>query len=95
LHSGDHKRAASRLKSTAERLRREASTILVTDERTAESLNIITAEANEMEILATSAQFDDISYSSKRLSENYSEKTRARKMRTREPNPKTQSDYDS
>lgn len=95
LHSGNHKRAASRLKSTAERLRREASTILVTDERTAESLNIITAEANEMDILATSAQFDDISYSSKRLSENYSEKTRARKMRTREPNPKTQSDYDS
>jgi hypothetical protein len=46
-----------------------------------------------MDALAQSAAFDDISYSSKRLSENFSEKTRARKMRNREESPKTQGDY--
>ena len=93
LRSGKSKEAAHRLKSTSEQLRREASTIRVTDERTAESLQIITAEADEMDALAKSAEFDDISYSSKRLNENFSEKSRARKMRNRDENPKTQDDY--
>ena len=93
LRSGKNREAASRLKSTAESLRREASNIRVTDDRTAESLQIITTEADEMEVLAKSAEFDDISYSSKRLNENFSEKSRARKMRNRDDNPKTQDDY--
>lgn len=93
LRSGKSQEASTRLKKTSEQLRRVASTIRVTDERTAESLQIITAEADEMDALAKSAEFDDISYSSKRLNENYSEKSRARKMRNRDENPKTQDDY--
>jgi Ca-activated chloride channel family protein len=93
LRNGLNREASSRLKSTAEKLRREASTIRVTDERTAESLQIITSEADEMDALAKSAEFDDIAYSSKRISENFSEKSRARKMRNRDENPKTQDDY--
>ena len=93
LRSGKSQEASARLKKTSEQLRREASTIRVTDERTAESLQIITSEADEMDALAKSAEFDDISYSSKRLNENFSEKSRARKMRNRDENPKTQDDY--
>ena len=93
LRNGNNAQASSRLKSTAEKLRREASTIRVTDERTAESLQIITSEADEMDALAKSAEFYDIAYSSKRISENFSEKSRARKMRNRDENPKTQDDY--
>lgn len=93
LRNGLNKEASSRLKTTAEKLRREASTIRVTDERTAESLQLITSEADEMDVLANSAEFDDVAYSSKRLNENYSEKSRARMMRNRDENPKTQDDY--
>ena len=93
LRSGKSQEASARLKKTSEQLRREASTIRVTDDRTAESLQIITSEADEMDALAKSAEFDDISYSSKRLNENFSEKSRARKMRNRDENPKTQDDY--
>jgi Ca-activated chloride channel homolog len=93
LRSGKNREAASRLKTTAQNLRREASAIRVTDDRTAESLQIITSEAEEMDVLAKSAEFDEISYSSKRLNENFSEKSRARKMRNRDENPKTQDDY--
>jgi Ca-activated chloride channel family protein len=93
LRSGDNKKASTRLKTTAEHLRREASTIRVSDDRTAESLKIITSEADEMDALAKSAEYDEIAYSSKRLNENFSEKSRARKMRNRDENPKTQDDY--
>ena len=93
LRSGKSQEASARLKKTSEQLRREASDIRVTDDRTAESLQIITSEADEMDALAKSAEFDDISYSSKRLNENFSEKSRARKMRNRDENPKTQDDY--
>jgi Ca-activated chloride channel family protein len=93
LRNGLNKEASSRLKSTAEHLRREASTIRVTDERTAESLQMITSEADEMDALAKSAEFDDVVYSSKRLTENFSLKSRARKMRNKDENPKTQDDY--
>ena len=93
LRSGKNREASTRLRTTAEQLRREASEIRVTDERTAESLQIITSEATEMEALARSAEFDDIEYSSKRLNENFSEKSRARKMRNRDENPKTQDEY--
>ena len=93
LRNGLNKEASSRLKSTAEKLRREASTIRVTDERTAESLQMITSEADEMDVLAKSAEFDEVVYSSKRLTENFSLKSRARKMRNQDENPKTQDDY--
>lgn len=93
LRSGKNKEASSRLKSTAEQLRREASAIRVTDPRTAESLQIITSEAEEMDALAKSAEYDDIAYSSKRLNENFSEKSRARTMRDKQGAPKTQDDY--
>ena len=93
LRNGLNREATSRLKSTAEKLRREASTIRVTDERTAESLQMITSEADEMDVLAKSAEFDEVSYSSKRLTENFSLKSRARKMRNSDENPKTQDDY--
>ncbi len=93
LRSGNSNQASSRLKKTAEQLRREASSIRVTDDRTAESLQIIISEADEMDVLAQSAQYDDMDYSSKRLSENFSEKSRARKMRNRGDSPKTQGDY--
>jgi Ca-activated chloride channel family protein len=93
LRGGKSKDAANRLKGTAESLRREASSIRVTDDRTAESLKIITSEADEMDALAKSAEYDDIGYSSKRLSENFSEKTRSRKMRNRDDLPKTQDEY--
>jgi hypothetical protein len=46
-----------------------------------------------MDVLAKSAEFDDVAYSSKRLNENFSEKSRARMMRNRDENPKTQDDY--
>ena len=93
LRNGLNREATSRLKSTAEKLRREASTIRVTDERTAESLQMITSEADEMDVLAKSAEFDEVGYSSKRLTENFSLKSRARKMRNSDENPKTQDDY--
>jgi Ca-activated chloride channel family protein len=93
LRSGNTTQASSRLKTTAEHLRREASSIRVTDERTAESLQMITSEADEMDALAKSAEFDDVVYSSKRLTENFSLKSRARKMRNKDENPKTQDDY--
>jgi len=93
LRSGNTTQASARLKTTAEHLRREASSIRITDERTAESLQMITSEADEMDALAKSAEFDDVVYSSKRLTENFSLKSRARKMRNKDENPKTQDDY--
>ena len=93
LRSGDNKKASSRLKSTAEHLRREASALRANDPRTAESLQIITSEADEMDALAKSAEYDDIAYSSKRLNENFSAKSRARMQRNINENPKTQDDY--
>ena len=93
LRSGDNKKASSRLKTTAEHLRREASAIRVTDPRTAESLQIITSEADEMDALAKSAEYDEIAYSSKRLNENFSAKSRARMQRNINENPKTQDEY--
>ena len=81
IRAGKSKDAASRLKGTAEKLRREASLIPANDERSAESLNIIIAEADEMESLAKSAEFDDANYSSKVMTQSFSKGTRSRKDR--------------
>ena len=81
------KEAANRLKGTAANLRREASLIPVTDERSAESLEIIQAEADEIDALAKTAEENDVAYSSKRMAESYSRKTRAKNDRNQMIDP--------
>jgi Ca-activated chloride channel family protein len=85
LRSGNSKDASARLLKTVAKLRTEASLIPVTDEASAESLILIRSEADEIEKLAEMAKNEDISYSSKRLTEDFSRKTRARKERTINP----------
>ncbi len=87
LRSGKIKEASSRLNNTAASLRREASLIPVTDDRSAESLAIIKAEAEEIELLAKTAEGEDVMYSSKRMTESYSRKTRSRNVRNQPTNP--------
>jgi Ca-activated chloride channel family protein len=79
-------------KIKAANLRREASLIPVTDERSAESLAIIRAEADEIDTLAQTAEQEDIQYSSKRMTESYSRKTRSRNVRNEPTDPSLNSD---
>jgi Ca-activated chloride channel family protein len=81
MRSGKVKEATNRLTGTAFKLRREASNIPVTDTRSAESLEIIKSEADEMDRLAQIAQTKDILHSSKRMNESWSRMTRSRKFR--------------
>ena len=81
LLTGNIKEAATRLKGTAANLRRQASLIPVTDERSAESLEIIKAEADEIDALAKTAEENDVIYASKRMTESYSRRTRAKNDR--------------
>ena len=81
LLNGKIKEASSRLKGAASSLRREASLISVTDERSAESLAIIKSEADEIDLLAQTAQDQDVMYSSKRMTESYSRMTRSKNIR--------------
>ena len=92
LRNGKIKEASGRLKGTAANLRREASLIPITDERSAESLAIIRAEADEIETLAQTAEQEDIQYSSKRMTESYSRKTRSRNVRNEPTDPSLNSD---
>jgi Ca-activated chloride channel family protein len=85
LRSGDSKTASARLLKTVANLRREASSIQVTDAASAESLILIRTEADEIEALAEMAKHEDVAYSSKRLTEDFSRKTRARKERLTNP----------
>ncbi len=94
LRDGKIKEASGRLRGTAATLRREASLIPVTDERSAESMSIIQAEAAEIETLANTAEEQDIFYSSKRMTESYSRKTRSRNVRNQPTNPSLNSDDD-
>jgi Ca-activated chloride channel family protein len=87
LRNGKIKEASGRLKGTAATLRREASLIPVTDERSAQSLEIIRAEADEIDVLAATAENEDIHYSQKRMTESYSRKTRSRNIRNQEIDP--------
>jgi Ca-activated chloride channel family protein len=89
LLTGKIKEASGRLKGTAANLRREASLIPVTDERSAESLAIIKAEADEIDVLAQTAEDQDVMYSSKRMTESFSRKTRARNVRNQPTAPDT------
>ena len=81
IRAGKPTNATKRLKGTAEKLRREASLIPVTDERSAESLEIIKSEADEMERLAEIAETEDQLHSAKRMNESYSRMTRSRNFR--------------
>jgi Ca-activated chloride channel family protein len=92
LRSGKIKEASGRLKGTAANLRREASLIPVTDERSAESLAIIRAEADEIDTLAQTAENEDVMYSSKRMTESYSRKTRSRNVRNQPVDPTIDTD---
>ena len=85
LRSGNSKEASARLLKTVAKLRSEASLIPVTDEASAESLILIRSEADEIEKLAEMAKNEDVAYSSKRLTEDFSRKTRARKERLTNP----------
>ena len=85
LRSGNSKDASARLLKTVAKLRSEASLIPVTDEASAESLILIRSEADEIEKLAEMAKHEDVAYSSKRLTEDFSRKTRARKERDIKP----------
>jgi Ca-activated chloride channel family protein len=87
LLTGKIKEASGRLKGTAANLRREASLIPVTDERSAESLELIKAEADDIDALAKTAEDQDVMYSSKRMTESYSRKTRARNVRNQPEDP--------
>jgi len=92
LLNGKIKEASSRLKGAASSLRREASLIPVTDERSAESLAIIKAEADEIDVLAQTAEQQDVMYSSKRMTESYSRKTRSRNVRNQPVDPSIDTD---
>lgn len=92
LLNGKIKEASTRLKGAASSLRREASLIPVTDERSAESLAIIKAEADEIEVLAQTAEDQDVMYSSKRMTESYSRKTRSRNVRNQPVDPTIDTD---
>ena len=80
LRNGNDKDAITRLKTTATNLRRSASEISVVDEISAESLAIILTEATDLEKLATVAENETIAYSSKRMTESFSNKVRSRKF---------------
>ena len=90
LQSGNIKEASARLKGTAANLRRDAALIPVTDEKSANSLAIIMAEAAEIEALAQMAEDENVFYSQKRMTESFSRKTRSRNVREPDennPNP--------
>jgi Ca-activated chloride channel family protein len=89
LLTGNVKEAATRLKGTAANLRRQASLIPVTDERSAESLELIKVEADEIDALAKTAEENDVIYASKRMTESYSRKTRAKNDRNQIVDPTT------
>jgi Ca-activated chloride channel family protein len=91
---GNQKSATKRLKGTAANLRTQASEIRVVDERSAESLAIILEEAAEMDALAQTAEYEDLAYSSKRMRESYSRKTRSKNIRpTQDSDDTTDPDY--
>ena len=92
LQNGKTKEASTRLKGAAANLRREASLIPVVDDRSAESLAIMRAEADEIDVLAQTAENEDSMYSSKRMTESFSRKTRSRNVRNQPVNPTIDTD---
>jgi Ca-activated chloride channel family protein len=92
LQQGNNTNAATRLKSTAENLRRRASEIAGSDERTMESIQIIRTEADEIEQLAGYAEYEDANYAVKRNMESLSRGTRSRKLRNQPTDPSINTD---
>ena len=95
LQLGDAKNASARLKGTAENLRRRASEISGSDDRTLESIQIIRTEADEIEQLAKYAEHEDANYAVKRNMESMTRGTRSRKLRNQpiDPSIKDIDDY--
>lgn len=89
LRDGKIKEASGRLTGTATALRREASLIPVVDEKSAQSLALINSEAEEIEALAKTVIDEEAAYASKRMTESYSRKTRARKPKDEFYNPQS------
>lgn len=81
IKTGKPQEATNRLKGASARLRREASLLPVTDERTATSLDSILNEANVIDKLAHAAEFERPEYSSRRMTESYSNTSRSKKLR--------------
>ena len=81
LRNGKATEAAARLKKTSATLRNEVSKLNAKDERTAESLQLMNNEADDLDGLARVAESEEIQYSSKRLTENFSFNSRGRKER--------------
>jgi Ca-activated chloride channel family protein len=81
IKTGKSHEATNRLKGASAKLRREASLLPVTDERTAESLANILNEAVVIDKLAHDAEFERPEYSSKRMTESFSNTTRSKKFR--------------
>lgn len=93
IRTGRVREASTRLKGTASKLRTEAANLPVTDARSAESLEIIKAEAAEMDRLAEVAETNDVLHSSKRVYESYSRATRSRKFRDEDTTTSNERDY--
>jgi Ca-activated chloride channel family protein len=81
IKSGKSQEATNRLKGASARMRREASLLPVTDERTAASLDSILDEANVIDKLAHAAEFERPEYSTRRMTESYSNTSRSKKLR--------------
>ena len=92
LQLGDAKNASARLKGTAENLRRRASEISGSDDRTLESIQIIRTEADEIEQLANYAEHEDANYAVKRNMESMTRGTRSRKLRNQPTETSTDTD---
>lgn len=81
IKTGKSQEATNRLKGASARLRREASLLPVTDERTAGSLGSILNEADVIDKLAHAAEFERPEYSSRRMTESYSNTSRSKNLR--------------
>ena len=81
LRNGKVLDAAKRLKESAKNLRLEADAIVAEDERGVLSKEKINAEAAEMDLLAKTAEEQEIAYSSKRMTESFSRASRGKNDR--------------
>ena len=85
LRGGNSERAATRLRANISNLRNEAMLIPLNDERYLEAVEIIKTEAEDLEILAQTAEREEASYSAKRMTESYSRGTRSKHPRNFPP----------
>ena len=81
LREGKVVEASNRLKGMAAGLRLEADKIIEDNPRTTDSKARIKAEADEMDLLAKTAEEHEILYSSKRMTESFSRGSRSKNDR--------------